>query len=217
MRYPRRMPTPSTSNLQLPPPAKLERLSQSLATLDAILCRDWDSRYYSHNNAWSTDGNRMGSMRNGSGDDYYILFTDAGAAIKGFAHESPLANPGKPPTGVFTGFPSAIQGFLSEPAFTMEDTTFCLWCTSDGRWTTGPIALPERQDTDGSEFLLALLGGAPADYQSYAEGYFEVEIPLAAIESIYAHRPLTGSLLRDLNPGIELGELAQDLAEIGYP
>ena len=33
----------------------------------------------------------MASMRNGSGDEYFILFNLHGAIMKGFAHESPMS------------------------------------------------------------------------------------------------------------------------------
>ncbi len=33
----------------------------------------------------------MASMRDGSGDDYFILFNFLGAIIKGFAHESSMS------------------------------------------------------------------------------------------------------------------------------
>lgn len=213
------MPKPSTRNLRLPAPAELERLVQSLATLDAILCREWDGRYYSFNKDWdAATGSRMGSMRNGCGDDFFILFTAAGVALKGFAHEYPLANPGHPPNGVLEGFPSVIEGFLTEAAFTMNNTTFCLWCLKDGKWSIGPVAFPkDHDDPDGSEFLLELLAGAPEDYQTYARDYFEVEVPLDAIKSIYAHEPLTDALVHSLNSETGLGDLTEDLAEIGYP
>jgi len=51
----------------------LKKLCQSLATLDAIISPDWEYRYYSFNSKWA-DGEMMASMRNGSGDDYFILF-----------------------------------------------------------------------------------------------------------------------------------------------
>jgi hypothetical protein len=104
---------PSTRALTILPPLEdLERLSMSLATLDAILSPEWQERYYSFNKAWTPQKNhRMGSMRNGCGDEYFILFTPAGAAIKGYAHEYPMARPGEPPEGMFDGFPEAITDF----------------------------------------------------------------------------------------------------------
>lgn len=210
---------PSTRTLTtLPRPEHLERLSVSLAMLDAILSPEWQDRYYSFNRAWDAEKNhRMGSMRNGCGDEYFILFTPAGAAIKGYAHEYPMAQPGAPPEGMFDGFPEAITDFLPEPAFSMENTTFCLWCLHDGEWSMGSARLTEHADPDGSEFLLELLTADPRDYQNYAKDYFEVDVPLAAIESIYAHRPLTEDLVQSVNAEVRLRDLLDEFAEVGYP
>lgn len=213
------MSRPSTRNLSLPPPDRLEKLSQSMATLDAILVPEWEYRYHSFNKGWDPErGNRMGSMRNGSGDDYVILFTNAGAAIKGYAHECPMAAPGAPPAGVFDGFPARIEEFLSESAFSMQNTTFCLWCCTGGQWSIGPVQFPQdHEDPDGSAFLLELLAGAPETYQKLASDVFEVDVSLETIERIYAHEPLAEALVRALNPEASLGDLAEDLFEIGYP
>src|ERR1044072_267162 len=68
----------------------LKNLCQSLAMLDAIMSSDRDYRYYSFDSKWGK-GEMMATMRDGSGDEYFILFNSAGAIIKGFAHESPMS------------------------------------------------------------------------------------------------------------------------------
>lgn len=78
----------------IPDISSLKKLSQSLATLDAIMSPEWDYRYYSFNSNWAT-GEMMASMRNGSGDEYFILFNSQGAIMKGFAHESAMSPWGK--------------------------------------------------------------------------------------------------------------------------
>src|SRR5690242_17751493 len=75
----------------LPDVESLKKLSQSLAMLDAIISPEWEYRYYSFNSKW--DKNKMmASMRNGEGDEYFILFNQHGAIIKGFAHERPMSS-----------------------------------------------------------------------------------------------------------------------------
>ncbi len=133
----------------IPDVESLRRLSQSLAMLDAIISPRWESRYYSFNSKWSA-GEMMASMRDGSGDDYFILFNSHGAIIKGFAHESamtPWANePLKVWRGVLDNVPNEFQSFLSEPAFSIESTTFCIWRRySDSSWQTGDIDYPARR------------------------------------------------------------------------
>lgn len=66
--------------------------------LDAILGPDWERRYCSFHGRWA-DGEEMASMRNGSGDEYTIVFSAAGACVRGFCHESsmsPYVNDGEP-------------------------------------------------------------------------------------------------------------------------
>ncbi len=70
----------------LPSIAEIRCITQSLAMLDAILCPEWEYRYYSFNSAWGPS-EEMASMRNGSGDDWFLLLDATGAALKGFAHE----------------------------------------------------------------------------------------------------------------------------------
>jgi hypothetical protein len=72
----------------LPPPERVRDLCRSLAALSAIQrpgprkFRDYwfDPEYLK--------GTAAGLMRTGSGDGYVAAFTDAGAVILGFDHES---------------------------------------------------------------------------------------------------------------------------------
>lgn len=207
----------STRNLgPIPDVPALLRLTQSLAMLDAILSPEWEGRYYSFNSRWA-EGEQMASMRNGSGDEWFLLFFQAGAALKGFAHEAPMATTSTWP-GVLSDVPPAFQDFLTEPAFTLEDTTFCLWRTpSDTEWRRGTIAFPAGTDPDGSEDLLAIFDGEPRTYRQWAEEYYEHDVSLAAVEHVYGHRPLTPEIVAQLNPEVTLAALAEDVAEIGYP
>jgi hypothetical protein len=189
--------------------------------LDAILCPEWEYRYHSFNAHWAA-GEAMASMRNGSGDDYFILFTGAGAIIKGFAHESEVwrraLELGQPLPGVLDGVPEEFAGFLAEPAFSMDETTFCLWRRpSDPGWQTGAIGLLEGEDPDGSAELLRLLDGDPETYRAWAEDYFETSVARPAVAHIFGHRPLAEEVVRALNPELGLIDLAGDLAEIAYP
>lgn len=64
----------------LPDVEGLRKLTQSLAMLDAIMSPEWEDRYYSFNSQWDA-GEMMASMRNGSGDEYFILFGPHGARL----------------------------------------------------------------------------------------------------------------------------------------
>jgi hypothetical protein len=213
----------STRDLsRLPDVHGLRLLLQAMATLDAILCPEWQYRYYSFNCAWA-DGQEMGSMRNGSGDDFFAHFSSAGCWLKGFAHESVMSpyahEPKRVWPGILDGVPVEFAACLREPAFTAEDATFCIWRgNADSSWKTGRITFPpEVDDPDGSEFLLSALDGRPETYQSYAGEYFEKEADVALVSHVYQHRPLTQEIVASLNPQLSLAELAGDLKEIGYP
>jgi hypothetical protein len=206
--------------LNLPDIDTLRRLSQSLAMLDALMSPDWEYKYYSFNSKWN-EGEEMASMRNGSGDDYFILFNSHGAIIKGFAHESamtPFTNqPSEVWRGVLDSVPDEFQDFLSEPAFSMEATTFCTWRRySDSSWQVGDITYPnDENDPDGSEYLLQILFGDPSIYQKFAAEYYEKEIPLSAIQHIYEHRFLTDDIISDLNSEVSKLDLQNEIEEIG--
>ncbi|MDX2540155.1 hypothetical protein [Streptomyces scabiei] len=211
---------------QLPAIADLRDLCRSLAMLDAILSPDWESRYYSFNATWA-DGEEMASMRNGSGDEYSIVFSAAGAYVRGFDHESPMSpfgNDGEPWPGVVDQVPESFRPFVEEPALTDQDgvpvVTACLWRgPMDERWHHGTIDFPEDAvDPDGATNLFGLLvDPSPEAFQRFAEDYYDVSIDLGAVSRVHDLRPLSQDLVSLLNPEVGLADLAQDISEIGYP
>jgi hypothetical protein len=138
----------STRDLSsLPGVDRLRAVLQSMAMLDAILCPEWQFRYYSFNARWSP-GEQLGSMRNGSGDDFIAVFNAAGCWLKGFAHEAPLSPYRDDGTrrvwqGVLDQVPEEFAACLSEPAFNVADATFCIWRRhGDASWRRGRIGFP---------------------------------------------------------------------------
>ncbi|MNY06793.1 hypothetical protein D3C86_1395660 [compost metagenome] len=211
--------TLSTRNLKaLPDIPTLKRLTQSLAMLDAMLSPEWEYRYYAFNAAWSDEA-AMASMRNGSGDHWFAIFCQAGAALHGLAHEAPAFRPGTPWPGIFERLPAEFRtNLLEEPAFTTSDSTFCLWRLShEERWTCGPVELPPGEDPDGSAELLGILAGRPEQYVEFAADYYERDLDLGDVEAIYRHQPLSDALVRRFNPDLDMASLENDIAEIGYP
>lgn len=205
----------------LPDISALKNLCKSLAMLDAIMSIKWDSRYYSFNSKWG-EGEEMASMRNGSGEEYFILFNSQGALIKGFSHESPMSPWANDPEQVWPGVldqvPVEFESFLKEPAFSMEATTFCIWRRVRAEsWQVGKIKYPDDKDPDGSDELLTILDGDPKRYQKFAEGYYERPADLGSIKAIYEHRPLTPEIIKRLNPDVTIRRLKSDLDEIDYP
>lgn len=192
----------------------LQRLCQSLAVLDAILCPEWEYRYFSFNADWAP-GEKLASMRNGEGDDWLIFWNAHGALLKGFVHDAPMAD-GCPWPGVLDKVPQEFQNFLDDHAFSRQ-TTFCLWRRpSDPSWCSGEIAYPDHPDPDGTS-LLRFLDGDPATYRRWGEEYFGARIDPRAVEHIYRHDPLSPFVVRALNREVSLEELGDEIEQIGYP
>lgn len=230
---------PSTQSLNLlPAPAELIRISRSIAMMDAILCQDWEMRYFSFNSFWAATGEMMGSMRNGQGDDYFIWFTPAVTAIKGFHHEaymSPYRHNNIYP-GVLPSLPQAFHDFVKEAAFSMHEVTFCIWQEhSAPGWKIGDINWPPAElgsfcdgteegtiyDPDGSRDLLFALDGNPETYLEWANDYYElrdndIELLLEDVAHVYEHKPLTNDMLERMGSDRSLRGLAEEIKEIGY-
>jgi hypothetical protein len=203
----------------------LRDLCRSMAVLEAILSPDWESRYHSFDASWGS-GEEMASMRNGSGDEYSIVFSAAGAYIRGFDHEavmSPYVDDGPWP-GVLDSVPDVFLHLVQEPAFCNEDgmpvVTACLWRqTQDEHWRVGKIEYPDgEEDPDGVAHLFELLvDPSPEAFQRFAEEYYEVSFDLDAVRHVYALRPLTSAVVTALNADVTLEDLAEDLAAARYP
>jgi len=203
---------------RLPDIETLRRLTKSIAMLEAIICPEWEYRYFSYNSKWA-EGEEMASMRNGSGDEWFLLFDKNGAALKGLAHESPVVAEGAFARRIQETVPKALETFLKEPAFAMEWASFCIWrARTDSGWK---VVLPAEGHTalkeDGSEDLIWIFDGKPETYQEWAQDYYGRDIPLKAVQAIYAHQALSEELVSALNEELGMDDLVADAREIGYP
>lgn len=210
---------------QLPDIAVLREHCRSLAVLEAVLSPEWADRYHSFDDHWSGTQS-MASMRNGSGDEYSIVFSAAGAYVRGFDHESPMSPYAEdgPWPGVLDDVPDVFRPCVEEPAFSddgMPRVTACMWReTGDDDWRTGTIDFPDEgtDDPDGATYLFQLLvDRSPEAFQQWAEDYYEVPVDLEAVRHVLSSRPLTEDVVRALNSEIVVADLAEDIAEIGYP
>ncbi len=194
----------------------LKRRCQSLAALDAILCPEWEYRYFSFNANWAP-GELLSSMRNGEGDDWLILFSPLGAIVKGFVVAATMAE-NCPWPGVIDSVPSEFSAVLAGSDFVTTKTTFCLWRRhDDAAWNIGPIEFPMSEDPDGTGKLLRFLDGNPETYRQWGEEYFGERLNPKAIEQVYRHERLTEFLVRSLNPKARLRDLRDEIVDIGYP
>jgi uncharacterized protein YwqG len=231
----RRTPISTRHLAPLPGIEELRRLCQSLAMLDAIICPQWADRFHSFDCKWAKNM-MLASWRNGSGDEYYLLFCEQGAIMKGFAHESymsPYQHGNKVWDGVLSEVPAEFGYLLKEPAFEIKATTFCVWrLKKDSAWHTGKVIFPDkdllrtkgsiRYDPDGSQSMMALFDRDPKSYKKHVDDIYGERVPpkgydLKTISAIYAHEPLSEELVAALNPKLALRDLKKDLADIGYP
>ena len=161
-------------------------------------------------------------MRDGEGDHFFALFNSSGCFLKGFDHESPMS-PWRQPSkelwpGMLTGIPESFSYCLSEPAFDVPNTTFCIWReNSDRTWNMGDIQFPDGSDPDGSESLLSPLDGKPESYKDWAEDYYERAVDLDAVSEVLHGIALSSALLERLNPEQSLALMQDDIESIGWP
>ena len=212
---------------QLPDISRVREMSQAIAMLDAILSPDWSWRYFSFDAEWGP-GEAMASMRNGSGEEYSIVFSKAGACARGFDHESSMSPyRGSPLTlwpGLLDGTPSAFRSVVEESSFSDVNgtllATVVFWRQpADPAWSCGDVAFPSSEsDPDGADGLFEVLtAGRPEAYQEFAQEYYEVDVDLRAVQHVYDLRPLTRSVVSALNPEVNLDDLEPDRRQIGYP
>jgi hypothetical protein len=192
-----------------------------LAVLDLVLNEDASTRYYDFDARWS-DTEEAALMRDGSGDEYSIVFSPDGAFAYGFDHESPMSpyvNGHQPWPGLLDGVPEVFRAARDDKAFTGDGVlraTVCFWRTTDDpAWSCGPV---ENADRDGADWLFDLVAdGRPEAYLTFAEEYYEVALDLDAIRHVYALMPLTEYVVTSLNSQRRLSDLSAGIAEIGYP
>ncbi len=196
------MDKPSTTKLELLyPPNKIQQLCKSISAIEAIICQEWEYRYYSYQNNWS-ETEEFCEMRNGSGDQMLILFSNNGICINGFDHKSEISGWKRIPkkqkksllqklfnnnnqeteliqeihNGIVGNLPHVFHEFIFGEPVKSIGTTFCIWKTNDNsKWTKGYIDLPNLGEIDGSKYLLELLDGKAETYKKWAESYYEDE------------------------------------------
>jgi hypothetical protein len=205
----------------LPSVSDLIKRTKALAALDLIMSPEWDMRYYSFNTNWSPQ-EQMASMRNGSGDEWWIVFHDSGwVALKGLDHESPAWSKGraKLSKALQDAIPHELQSFANEPAFCWDATSFAYFCVPPNEWKrANDLTQYANIGYTGEEWTLALLSQGPAAYVEFAEEYYEKSIPLSSVSMVYSLSTIGEHLVNSLNPEVSLSQISPELLnEIGYP
>jgi hypothetical protein len=207
--------------ISLPAIPDLLRRAKALAALELIFSPEWEYRYYSFNAAWSPS-EQMASMRNGCGDEWWLVFhSDGWAALKGLAHESEAWSKAgaKLSAALQAAMPPEVAGFAREPAFQWDSTGFAyFYLPSRQQWCRANDLTDFCALDAGEDDLLQHLCGSPSDYASFAADYYEKAVPVGAVAEIFRHTPVTDQLVSSLNSDVTLEDISVELHhEIGYP
>lgn len=205
----------------LPVIPELLRRTKALAALDLILSPEWEYRYYSFNTAWSAS-EQMASMRDGCGDEWWLVFhSDGWAALKGLAHESDAWSKAGDAlsSALQAALPPDVADFAREPAFRWDSTGFAyFYLPSHGHWCRANDLTDFRALDAGEDELLRHLSGSPSDFASFAEDYYERAVPVEIVAEVFRHGAMTDRLVSSLNADITLEDIGHELyIEIGYP
>jgi hypothetical protein len=206
---------------ELPSIPDLVRRTKALAALDLIMSPEWDTRYYSFNSKWSPH-EQMASMRNGCGDEWWIVFhSDGWAALKGLGHESTAWSKGqeKLSAAIQAAFPSQLSGFASEPAFRWDETSFGhFFLPANRTWKSAIESTKFAKLKSGDEELFCHVVGQPEDYIRFAESYYERSLPLNEVRHIFDLKPITKRLVALINDEVSFASIEEELFnEIAYP
>ena len=208
--------------IALPSLPELIQRTKALAALDLILSPEWDYRYYSFNAQWAPH-EQMASMRDGCGDEWWLVFhgTDW-AALKGLGHESAAWSQHREQlsNALRSVIPAELQGFADEPAFRWEATSFaCFRPTGTETWCrANDLTEFAAEVKTGEQELLCHLVGPAEDYVSFALDYYEMSVPLEAVASVFALQPVTPTLVKSLNPETDMEDISDELfGEIEFP
>lgn len=188
----------------LPTINELRKISQGFALIDAIIMPEWEYRYFSFNS--NCDGNQkemMASMRDGSGGEYFINFTDAGVVGKVF-YKDTLAD-----ISYFLNIiPNSFSSFKNESAFSINNATFFFWQEKNATtWETAPTNLKLYP-------LLGFLVNGIEGYHHWAEAYYEKSIDIQILKDVFSSLAITADQLTILNPDLRLEDLEDDFKEI---
>lgn len=151
----------------------------------------------------------MGSIRNGSGDDVFVLFSNVGCFIKEFYHERPVSH------GAYICVPPVFREATREPASSPEYVTACYWRTcQSNRWE---MSGNEGKFDPETSFLLAALDGNLKTYTAFLEARSEKVLPSDLVAKIFKHHTLTASIADGLGYSGSRKDLKNEADEIGCP
>lgn len=165
---------------------------------------EWEHRYFSFNGNWEQCRNeKMASMRDGSGNEYFLHFSETGVVGK-VLYEHKLKNASL----LLADVPDHFSSFKNEAAFNLDNATFYFWRNyGDETWSVLP------NDLKSYPLIGFLVGDAPY-YHGWAEEYYDRKINLETLTEIFNSLAINLKILEKLNPELNNEALSEDILEI---
>ncbi|MBQ8195364.1 MAG: hypothetical protein IJZ47_08345 [Oscillospiraceae bacterium] len=197
-------------------PEIVERSLKAMAKLDIILIPKKTA--FLRTVVYINDSDsRRAVVDNGSGDNLLALFTESGAMLKGFDHESELNQFAADEWDngffqrVYAGAPKALSSLLSEDD--IDNTTFCMWCCNGSSvWEQNEVSADD--DDGGRDFLLGYVHQTAESWCDWAKYYYEQEYDISIVEKIYSGSDITAEDMLKLNPKCNTDEAVNEIADI---
>jgi hypothetical protein len=198
----------------------MRRRLRAFAMFDTIVAPDM--RSFEWHPRW---GKRelMGAFKDGEGNFFFAWFSPHGAVVRGFDHESKMSPFQKDPPeiwpGMFDGLPKILDYAKKEPAFALEEITFCFWATTnetknEADWTAGKIAPLKGKDVDGAGSLLACFG----NFHTWASTYYGEPIDRAALDRLFREQePIDWAMLEALNVDFDERAVREEAELLEWP
>lgn len=207
---------------RLPEPAELERRWRIISVIFAAA----DAERFIYEKSYKDTETRVGIFENGGGDSAGVFFTDNGAFIRVFDHESEMSpyEKGKLWPGLIDGLPEQFKPYLSAAVFSDEPEfpamTLALWNTGDG-WQHGkPQLKPNGEEPEATDWMFRIL---LEDYErskltDFINGVTGSDLTEDAIGSFLNEELITREQVQALSADDEHFELIrQAIEETSYP
>ncbi|MBB4680599.1 hypothetical protein [Crossiella cryophila] len=210
---------------ELPDIEVLRTRCRAMAALEIVLNEDPAARYFGFDPDWTPE-RALAWMANGSGDEYSIVFQEAGVFVRGFDHESAMSpclnDDGELWPGLVDDLPTDFHDLVEEPAFSVDDVlaaTVVVWRRWNGtRWQTGELVFPAGDDPDGARWLFqVVVTEGPNGYHEFAQDYYQRKLDYRAVREVWLGGPVTEALTRRLAPEADWARVRDEVAALGYP
>lgn len=183
-------------------PELMKHRLRTFAMLDAIVAPEF--RSFEFHPRWAR-GQQLGAFKDGSGNFFFAWFCRAGAVLRGFDHERQLTAAQR--AALIAPCPPALGAAHREPAFALDELTFCLWNVGRGWKSSNTKSTGERE----------VLGCFRPNFAKWAAGYYGERLDPRALNLLWWGRePIELASIRALNPEPDLPQVRAEAKLLGY-